>query len=611
MRSFFSIQKRGKTKWLSAGGTIAFVLLIFFIDTVFPTPNPMQLSKQKWLEDLHEAVKTLTENHPNLYYRISRDEFQKNVAKAERVISQSHSDEECFVAIRQLIASVKDGHTRLGTEMLPDWQRIFPVRIYDFTDGIFITGIEEKFSRYIGAQVLKIGRFPATEALQKAGELAFADNDFGRKCQAPLLAMNCKYAFGLGITESVEQLLLEVETVQGKHETILIAPVPAMEQYKILSAMDIGPERMDFKSAFTGTGKELPLYLKHLDGKHNYWFEHDMENRILYMQFNTVVDQQNESFEQFYQKMFGYYDEYAGSIDKFILDLRFNGGGNGMMVIPFINEIIKRDKLNQTGCFFTLTGRHSFSAAVLFIAELLVHTRTLLVGEPTGAAQNMFSDMQEKGTLPNCGASLLLSTEFFNLAWPAGKNQTIPPHYPSPFSSSDFFSGNDPAYEAIKTSNVKALQTVFDKEGAVAALNYYNKIEYNWGLHSDELCILPGTFPVAKYNFSENELNNLGYDYMKKGKIKEAQATFYLNTVMFPDSFNVWDSLAEWYMNNGDYSNAVKNYKKSLRINPHNANARDKIRELSSHFHDIWGFTSIYSGNYDLAAFGSNYIQLR
>ena len=137
MRSFFLIQNRGKTNWLSAGGTLAFILLIFLIDSVFPAQNPMQLSKQKWLEDLHVAVKILTENHPNPYYRISSDEFQKNLASAERMISQSHSDEECFVAIRKLIASVKDGHTRLGTERLPEWQRIFPVRMYDFSDGIF------------------------------------------------------------------------------------------------------------------------------------------------------------------------------------------------------------------------------------------------------------------------------------------------------------------------------------------------------------------------------------------------------------------------------------------------------------------------------------------
>jgi Ser-tRNA(Ala) deacylase AlaX len=46
----------------------------------------------------------------------------------------------------------------------------------------------------------------------------------------------------------------------------------------------------------------------------------DEENEILYMQFNLVVDQSDESFEQFYNRMFKYYDAHADGIDNTVDD---------------------------------------------------------------------------------------------------------------------------------------------------------------------------------------------------------------------------------------------------------------------------------------------------
>jgi tetratricopeptide (TPR) repeat protein len=559
---------------------ISVLVLNILTNNCLSAQRNYHLTKQQWIEDLHFAVKILMNYHPNLYYRITQAEFQRNIAIAEEKIRHSNSDEESFTAIRQAFASIWDGHTRLGTNTLADYNNIFPVRFYDFSDGVFITGITGKYAKYIGSKVVNIGRFSAQEALKKAGTLAFADNEFGRKCQAPVLAITCNYAFGLGITQSPDSLVLEIETPNGKFETIRLSGERPSGQNTMISTMDIAPAGIPFKSAFTGTGKEQPLFIRHLDGNHNYWFEHDKENRMLYMQFNLVVDQPDGSFEQFYRNMFKYFDEHAARIDKFVVDVRFNGGGNGRMLLPFINEIIKRDNINRPGSLYVLTGRRSFSAAVLFIAEMINHTNVLLVGEPAGAAQSMFSDIELKGTLPNCGATLLLSTAYFNIAWPANKKYFIAPHFPVQFSSTDFFSGRDPALEAIKANKIRPLESVFYEEGPKAAMDHFHKINMDWGLHSDELSIMPYQSPVTKYNLGEGYLNNLGYELLSNNKVVDAQAAFELNTLLFPESFNVWDSLAECYMKQGDNQAAIKYYNKSLELNPGNANAKDKLIEL-------------------------------
>lgn len=556
------------------------LIISLFIFCFTHAQKSLQLTEQQWHEDLNYVTKTLIDKHPDIYYRISEDEFKRTAANAEQKIKRSQTDEECLVAIRQVIASIHDGHTSLSANSLPGYRDIFPVRMYEFSDGSFITGIAEKYDKYVGAKVIQIGQLSAEEAFKRAGTLAFADNAFSKKNQVPLIVITCKYAYGLGITDTVDKLSLIVETSDGSRAEIILPAVTPPGANNMLRGMDIGPEGVPFVSAFTHTEKELPFYLKHLDGNHNYWFEHDKEHKAIYMQFNLVIHQQDKSFEEFYKGMFQYIDDNTNSIDKFILDLRFNNGGNGLMLLPFMNEIIKRDKINRLGHLYTLIGRRSFSAAVLLVAEMMVHTQTLIVGEPAGAAQNMFSDMANRGKLPNFGATLFISSEYFNIAWPANKNYLLPPHFPAPFSSLDFFSGKDPALGAIFTDKTKALATVLDEEGPKAALNFYDEINYNWGVHTNELNMTPFTYPIsAKYN-GEGKVNDLGHNFMNQNEMEEAQAAFELNVRLFPDSYQAWASYAEYLMKTEDYPTAIKYYEKSLELNPDNQNAVEMLKRL-------------------------------
>ncbi|MEW6336035.1 MAG: serine hydrolase [Acidobacteriota bacterium] len=82
------------------------------------------------------------------------------------------------------------------------------------------------------------------------------------------------------------------------------------------------------------------------------------------------------------------------------------------------------------------------------------------------------------------------------------------------------------------------------------------------------------------YEFHERELNLLGYELIARGRIDEAIAIFALNVEIYPDSGNVYDSLAEAYATKGDKDLAVKNYARSLERDPGNANAVERLAEL-------------------------------
>ncbi|HEY4654732.1 MAG TPA: serine hydrolase, partial [Cyclobacteriaceae bacterium] len=63
-------------------------------------------------------------------------------------------------------------------------------------------------------------------------------------------------------------------------------------------------------------------------------------------------------------------------------------------------------------------------------------------------------------------------------------------------------------------------------------------------------------------------LNNYGYQLIGQGNHDEAIRILTMNTTRYPKSANVWDSLGEAYALEGDEKNAIKNFKKSLSMNP-------------------------------------------
>jgi tetratricopeptide (TPR) repeat protein len=74
----------------------------------------------------------------------------------------------------------------------------------------------------------------------------------------------------------------------------------------------------------------------------------------------------------------------------------------------------------------------------------------------------------------------------------------------------------------------------------------------------------------------ENDINTLGYQFLFAGKMDEAIEIFKKNVEMNPDSWNVYDSLGEGYMNKGDSELAIKYFSKALEIAPENQHERIK-----------------------------------
>ncbi len=83
------------------------------------------------------------------------------------------------------------------------------------------------------------------------------------------------------------------------------------------------------------------------------------------------------------------------------------------------------------------------------------------------------------------------------------------------------------------------------------------------------------------FNFeNEEELTLFGYSYLWEDKVLEAIEIFKLIVAEFPNSSNAYDSLGEAYLKYGNTELSLKNYEKSLELNPDNFFAEDQIERI-------------------------------
>ncbi|MBT5185587.1 MAG: tetratricopeptide repeat protein [Kordiimonadaceae bacterium] len=80
--------------------------------------------------------------------------------------------------------------------------------------------------------------------------------------------------------------------------------------------------------------------------------------------------------------------------------------------------------------------------------------------------------------------------------------------------------------------------------------------------------------------FIEAEINVWGYKLINALKKQQAMQIFTLNTKLFPESANTYDSLADSYDRLGDTDVALKYYQKVLELEPDNGNAQFQLNRL-------------------------------
>jgi hypothetical protein len=521
-------------------------------------------SPDPWRDDLRFLVSEVERLHPRPWVSIARAEFLA-AADALTAAAPTLSEDQRVVRLMQLVSLLRDGHTRVHPTLPDHAYTVFPLRLFLFADGLFVTVAAEQHTSLLGAEVLRIGGVQSLEVFRRLETLASGDNRFYAAGWAPESLVFSHLLRGLGIIGSKDVLPLELRLRDGSLATVEIGAVPWDSRSGWFWWPFAGPAASPtnvYRTPFADSAS-TPLFLNR--EKKRYWFQPLPELGAMYLYFQSFADLPDEPFVAFQQRMFDAID--AQGLSKLIIDLRWNAGGNGSLIWPLIYNIIKRDRLNATGNVFVITGRNSFSASVLAVASLRTHAHAITVGEPMAAPYNASGDPTHV-TLPNTGYRVSISELYWQYGFPGDRRRAQAPDVLVAPRAADYFAGRDPFLAPILAGEALDLEQVFAQRGVAAGLRRYREV-------------LAAFTDTDWEPWSEREVHDVGRNLRRAGKLPEAIAVYTLNTEAHPESWNAWDDLGNAYLRALDLKRARACVEKSLRLNPGSGSGRAMLAEIT------------------------------
>jgi hypothetical protein len=423
--------------------------------------SALAVDADAWRADLAVLRAKLLEIHPDPHAHLPPAEFDAAFDDLRARLPEL-DDVEVVVGMMAVVARLRDGHTTVVLRSPSN--RVFPLRLRVFTEGLYPVVVPETHRDALGRRVLRIGGVPAEEALDRLRAVTSADNAFGRDAWAVDRLLIPELAVALGLAETPRTLVLDLAGEHGVERLELAAITPAGEGDRgWVSDPAAGPPGPAY--AVMPEGIDLPEHAR--GAGRPFWLTPMPEAGLLYAQIAAVRDGEDETLAAFGRRLFDTLD--AEGLERLVIDLRHNDGGNGDLLWELIYEIKRHPEIDRPGHLHVITSGETFSAAVMATARLKRHTAAVLVGAPTGAGMNHFGDATGV-TLPASGVPVRISTLYWQEGHPSDTRDLIVPDAPVLPSAEAWFAGRDPALETIVAGEAVALEQLFRTRGLAPTL---------------------------------------------------------------------------------------------------------------------------------------------
>jgi hypothetical protein len=538
--------------------SICFLLL-------FKVEAQTDLTAADWQADLRFLQQTVHKEYPFLFKKTTAEQFDAEVEKLHQAIPamQPH---EILAGFGRIVSSFQYGHTDIGWRESPVKYHVLPLNLYWFSDGVYVEGAHKDCEKAVGAKVLKVEGMPVKEALAAVKPLVPAENDQYFKAYGLDMLVVPEALHAQKVTKTLKKEITMTLERDGKSFDHTFTAVEAYRFPRKYGLVQPGDEWLSVRDQ-----SKTPYYLKNLDKI--YYYEYLPEHKTVYVRQSQVLDDKDETIADFYARVFDFIDK--NDVERLVLDVRLNGGGNNYKNKPVVTGVIRTHKINQPGKFFVITGRRTFSACQNLVNELHNYTNAVFVGEPTSENINFYGD-NRRVELPKTKLPVYLS-----FAWWQDKPQWenadwLAPHLAIDMSFDDYRSNRDPALDAALQFSEK--NYVLDPMTYLRNLFVDQKLDV---LEAEAKRMVKD--PLYRYLDFEDRINQAGYELLNQKQMESAIYVFQLNNQLFPQSANTWDSLGEAHWKAGNKEKAVELYNKAVEIDPHGSvgeNARNMLKQI-------------------------------
>ncbi len=549
------------------------ICLILLCIACFAPSCKAQLTADQWREDLQFLKTTVHQKYPNLFHNVTAKQFDEAVATLDKRIPDLQGY-EIAVEISKIVAMFHIGHTNLwlfphrgqhdnGGSASFDF-KVVPVKFYAFADGFYIQAADKKYEKAVGGKVVKIGNLETQKALEAIRPYVAHENEQGFISNVPFYLTILEVLKTAKIIDQLDYLTVVIEK-NGKEETIRFERSALTMDRFSTTGLTIPDGWVD-----ANTSAEKPLWMR--TGNEYRTMDYLKDSKTLYVRHSVTLHDREKTIAAFFKEMLDFIDK--NDVEKLILDVRMNGGGNNYLNKPIITSIIQARKINQKGKFYCIIGRRTFSACQNLVNELEKYTEVTFVGEPTAENVNFYGDTKQE-VLPNSKFAASLSWMWWQNLDARDKRKWTAPHIAADMSFADYVAGKDPSIDAI----LNAQQTVSLKE-KLTELAAQNKAKEALQFAKDFIRNPQNRYYEDRF---EVDINEAGYALINQNKIQEAYILFDTNVQLYPESANAYDSKAESLWKLGKKADAIKTYEMAVSKDPNGQigdNAKRQIEKI-------------------------------
>lgn len=533
-------------------------------------PEALSATVADWRQDIDQIVRDVRLTHPDPFFATGPTTFLQGAEALKRDLPRL-SEEQRMTRLMALVASLGDGHTSLEPDR-EDFANWYPVHVYEFADGYFITAAHRSAADLVGAQVIEIAGRPVAEVAEAARDLFGADNPSQRKERLYALH-NGSLMKGLGYARPDGSLDFKVRLASGRVVQRTLQSRPGDNDFlKQFRSTYIWPDFLEMAATPVGQFAEWTTAYKglppqafrtrddarppHLVHRRTLASKALPEKDAYYVQLNWVFDTPQETMAAFFERVMR--EMEAQKPKRLIVDLRYNAGGDGSRLRGMLDEFVKARRSPPWQELYLLTGRRTFSAGVMAADVVIDNADPTIVGEPTASALNHFGDAN-RNSYARVGAYMYLSTLRHQLSTSDDLDDFIRPDVPAEFTFADWSMGRDPAVDPILDGKeMRGLSAIALKDGGAAARRVLNERRAAYAGH--------GWWSPPP----EEAINRLGNTLLEAKRVADALEIFTLYTETYPASWNAWEDLGKTQIEAGRKEEGLRSYKCAMAINPGN-----------------------------------------
>jgi len=347
--------------------------------------------QERWIEDIDYLENSLINKHKNLFFSVSREEFQNKIVELKSMINNLDYD-EIKIEMSRLVAMVKDAHTSIYFPV----ERYIPLRFYCFLDGIYIIDVGKGYEDLLYKKVNAIEDSSIEEVMEELSKIISHENKYFLKAQCAKYLQAADVLYGLLICNDKNKIKITVE-----NETMEVETVSGNELNYIENT-------------------NVPIYAE--KPNENYWFKYIDKDELLYIKYNSCRENEIPLKDKI-KNTINFIEK--NNIMNLTIDLRNNLGGNSILLAPLVQYLKKNKKISETGNLNVIIGRETFSSGLLNAYELKNQCNAILIGEPSGGKPNCYGEIL-RFNLPNSKFNVSYSTRYYKLI----ENDSVDALYP-------------------------------------------------------------------------------------------------------------------------------------------------------------------------------------